>query len=218
MRKKGIELLVGMTLVLAACGTALVESPDDTGAATTTQPETTAPTTIPDTTAPEVVETTLPPTTSTSVPETTTTTAPAPVEVLVYLVGGPDADPNNYDCSLVSPVVRLVEPPATLSGAIEALLAGATPEELALGYDSWFSDEVGWTLESAIISDGVARIDFSEDSPLIGNASTSCGSFSFLGQLDMTATQFPTVDRAVYSIGGSPQVFYEWLQRDVPDF
>ncbi len=39
---------------------------------------------------------------------------------------------------------------------------------------------------------------------------------SFLGQLDQTATQFPSVDRAVYSIGGDVRVFYEWLQRDVP--
>ncbi|MDF1597646.1 MAG: GerMN domain-containing protein [Acidimicrobiia bacterium] len=203
MKKNSIAVLVGTALMLAACGTALVESPEATVVPTTAQPETTTPTTIPDTTVPEVVETTLPPTTSTTSPPAPTTTAapdadPALVEVLVYLVGGPDADPNNYDCSLVSPVVRLVEPPATLAGAMEALLAGATPDELALGYDSWFSDEVGWTLESAIISDGVARIDFSEDSPFINNASTSCGSFSFLGQLDMTATQFPTVDRAVY--------------------
>lgn len=35
-------------------------------------------------------------------------------------------------------------------------------------------------------------------------------------QLDSTATQFPTVDRAVYSIGGDMATFYHWLQADVP--
>ncbi|MDH5371557.1 MAG: GerMN domain-containing protein [Acidimicrobiia bacterium] len=218
MTKNRIALFIGAILILAACGTEATLSPDATQAPATTQPETT----IPDTTVPDVADTTLPPTTST-VPATTTTTSvpdsdPEGVEVMVYLVGGPDADPDNYDCSLVSPVVRVVEPPATLAGAMQALLAGATADELAAGYDSWFSEEVGWELESAIIADGVARIDFSEDSPFINNASTSCGSFSFLGQLTMTATQFPAVDEVIFSIGGDAQVFYEWLQRDVPEF
>ena len=221
MTKNRIALFIGAILILAACGTALAESPDATQAPSTTQPETNTPTTIPDTTVPDVADTTVPPTTTT-VPATTTTSAPDTelegVEVFVYLVGGPDADPDNYDCSLVSPVVRVVEAPATLAGAMQALLAGATADELAAGYDSWFSEEVGWELESATISDGVARIDFAEDSPFINNASTSCGSFSFLSQLIMTATQFPTVDEAVFSIGGEPRVFYEWLQRDVPEF
>jgi hypothetical protein len=37
-----------------------------------------------------------------------------------------------------------------------------------------------------------------------------------LAQLGRTATQFPAVDRAVYSFNGSRRAFYEWLQRDAP--
>ena len=35
--------------------------------------------------------------------------------------------------------------------------------------------------------------------------------------LDSTATQFPTVDRVVYSFGGDIAAFYEWLQRTPPE-
>lgn len=37
-----------------------------------------------------------------------------------------------------------------------------------------------------------------------------------LAQLDRTATQFPTVRRAIYSFNGSRHAFYEWLQLSPP--
>ena len=67
------------------------------------------------------------------------------------------------------------------------------------------------------ISDGVAYIDFAEDSPLIPNASTSCGSMALRAQLDSTAMQFPTVEKTMYSFGGDREAFYYWLQSDVPE-
>lgn len=209
-----LALALGTAFVLAACGQALADSPNS-DPTTTTQP---APTS---TTAPEVV------TSTTTVPSVTSTTGPATttippsqtdtVAVMVYLIGGPDADLSDFDCSSVTPAARLVEPPALLTNAIEALLEGPTSEELQAGYDSWFSADSGWTVESVTVTDGTARIDFSEDSPLINNASTSCGSMSFLAQLDSTATQFPSVDRAVYSFGGDTDAFYGWLQRSSPE-
>ena len=207
MTTKRIAILLSLILVLAACGSAGDDTSGDIESTTTvTQPETTT--------------TTIPETTTTTIPETTTV-APDPepegVEVLVYLVGGPDSDPaGDYDCAEVWPVVRTVDAPAVLTGAMEALLSGPAADERAAGYDSWFSESVGWSLASVTVVDGVAYIDFAEDSPYINNASTSCGSMSFLAQLDMTATQFPTVDRAIYSIGGDAEAFYGWLQRDVP--
>ncbi len=218
MRIARIALSTAMVVALAACGSALADPDDLASSSSTTVPETST-TVATDPTVPDPTPTTTePPTPPTTVPDTTPDHAdqPGDTEVLVYLVGGPDADPDNYDCSAVTPVVRKVQSPRVLTGAIEALLAGPTAEERAAGYDSWFSEEVGWKLASVTISDGVARIDFTEDSPYINNAGTSCGSMSFLGQLDKTATQFPTVDRVVYSIGGDVRVFYEWLQRDVP--
>ncbi len=129
----------------------------------------------------------------------------------------PDPDPDDFYCEAVAPVTRLVPPPELLTGAFEALLAGPTDEELEVGYGSWFSPETGWSVESVTISDGVAWIDFSEDSPLIPNASTSCGSMALRAQLDSTAMQFPAVEKTVYSFGGDVTAFYHWLEADVPE-
>ena len=218
MRTNRIAVLAGAALIVAACGTSLPQSTDATQPPPTDQPVTT--TTVFGTTVPDVPDTTVPPTTTSTIPPTTTTTelVVEEVEVYVFLTGGPDEDTDNLDCSQVAPVERMVEPPAVLAGAMEALLAGPTDEEVAAGYYSWFSPEVGWELESAIIRDGVAYIDFAEDSPFINNASTSCGSSSFLGQLIETATQFSSVDNALFSIGGDADTFYQWLQRDTPEF
>ncbi len=210
MTIKKTAIALATILLLAACGAGV----DPSGSV----PETTAPDATPTTTTePPATTTTLPVvTTTTTLPATTTTTTPSGVEVLIYLVGGPDADPDVLDCAEVWPVTRTVEGPEVLEGAIEALLEGVTEEELAAGYDSWFKD-AGWELASINLEDGVAYIDFAEDSPYINNASTSCGSMSFLAQLDMTATQFDNVDQAIYSIGGDAEAFYGWLQRDVPE-
>ena len=235
MRTKRIAVLLGATLIMAACGASLPPATETTAAPNTTEPApitTTVPaatstTATPTTTQPVPVDSTVPTATSTTAasttttnPPTTTTTTPPPdgVEVLVFLVGGPGTNPDNFDCSQVAPVTRIVEPPTTLAGAMKALLAGPTAEEIEEGFSSWFHEDAGWELESATISDRIAYIDFSEDSPLINNASTSCGSGSFIGQLVMTATQFPSVDHALFSFGGDAEAFYGWLQRGVPDF
>jgi hypothetical protein len=75
----------------------------------------------------------------------------------------------------------------------------------------------GRTAERRAAQRGVARIDFRDFRHIIPNASTSCGSALLLAQLDRTALQLPTVDRAVYSFDGSVRRFYEWLQLDPPD-
>jgi predicted secreted protein len=116
----------------------------------------------------------------------------------------------------VLPRTRVVSAPAVLTGAIRSLLAGPTAAERRLGYGGWFSRSTAGMLRSARISGGVAYLDFRNFSRLIPNASTSCGSTLLLAQLDRTATQFATVDRAVYSFDGSSSSFYEWLQREPP--
>jgi hypothetical protein len=37
-----------------------------------------------------------------------------------------------------------------------------------------------------------------------------------LTQLDLTAKQFPTVRKTIYSFNGSRRAFYEWLQLSPP--
>ncbi len=62
-----------------------------------------------------------------------------------------------------------------------------------------------------------AYIDFRNLGVEIPNGSRSCGSTLLLAQLERTATQFPTVDRTVYSFDGSRRAFYAWLQRVAPE-
>jgi hypothetical protein len=123
---------------------------------------------------------------------------------------------SSTSCARVLPLARLVTKPAVLTGAMRALVAGPTASERARGYGGWFSVRTAGSVRSVRISRAVAYIDFRDFSRLIPNASSSCGSGMLLAQLDRTATQFPTVDRAVYSFNGSRRAFYEWLQRAEP--
>lgn len=220
MKNRLLAFAVGTALVLAACG----QIPGGTADASADQnPTTTAPTTAPTvapttTTAGDVAATTLPPTTTTIPTVTTITPSADAVEVMVYVFDPHDSADASYDCSAVTPVKRMVDSPEVLTGAFESLLAGLTAEELSQGYGSWFSAETGWGVDSVTVADGIARINFTEDSPLIPNASTSCGHLSFMAQLDSTATQFPSVDRVVYSFGGDVDAFYHWMQADSPNF
>ncbi len=120
------------------------------------------------------------------------------------------------DCTRVLPLPRTVQKPAVLAGAMRALLAGPTATERRRGFGGWFSARTAGLLRSVRITHGVAHVDFRDFSRRIPNASTSCGSAMLLAQLDATARQFPTVERAVYSFDGSATAFYAWLQRGVP--
>jgi spore germination protein GerM len=84
---------------------------------------------------------------------TTTTTAPAPpftVPVLIYLV-------SSTGQNLVSSQ-RLVAPPAQLSAVLDALLAGPTAGEAALGTQTAISS--GVRVLGASVNDGVATVNF----------------------------------------------------------
>jgi hypothetical protein len=121
------------------------------------------------------------------------------------------------NCARVQPLRRVVEAPALLRGAMQALLVGPTKAERARGYGGWFSAKTAGHLRGVRIMHGVAFIDFRSFARDIPNASTSCGSALLLAQLDRTAKQFSTVRRTVYSFDGSPRAFYEWLQREAPE-
>ena len=97
------------------------------------------------------------------------------------------------------------------------MLAGPTDEESATGYGTVFTDEVGWELASVTISGATALIDFTEDSQPFNNMSATCVHLALMAQLEATATQFSTVDRAVFSVGGDIPMFYHWLEQDVPE-
>jgi putative hemolysin len=119
-------------------------------------------------------------------------------------------------CGEVFPVDRQVPADTPAVEAVAALLAGPTQDELAQGYGGWFSAETEGLLRSVGVTDGTARVDFADLRPVIPNASTSCGSAALLAQLDHTLLQFPEIDATVYSINGSPEAFFEWLQYEAP--
>lgn len=222
MRTIRISLLVAIALIAAACGSGVAASDSPWSIPDPTAPTTTTTTVVDDTTTPDVTAAPEPPvTTTTTVPDTTVPddtgadSQAGDTEVFVYLLTEATGS-HDYGCGYATPVTRLVQSPALLSGALESLLAGPTEAEIAVGQGSWFQGDVGWELASVTISNGVAYVDLTEDSQPIPNASTSCGSMALLAQLDYTATQFPTVDRAVYSFDGDVAAFYHWLQRDVP--
>ena len=124
--------------------------------------------------------------------------------------------PAGSECDATVRYAREVETPRVLTGAIEQLLAGPTAAERAAGATSVFNERTAGMLRSVAIRDGVAHIDLGDLRTVIPGASASCASTSLLAQLDATATQFPTVLRARYSINGSEATFYHWLQRVVP--
>jgi hypothetical protein len=119
-------------------------------------------------------------------------------------------------CRRVRARPRNVAAPAVLRGAMRALLRGPTARERRHRYGGWFSHKTAGRLNSVRLADGVAHVDFRDFRKIIPNASTSCGSALLLAQLDRTALQFPTVDRAIYSFDGSVKRFYDWLQLVPP--
>ncbi len=143
------------------------------------------------------------------VPTTAAASGTARVEIHITPVGS--------ECDLTSVLHRTVPTPRVLTGALEELLKGPTAEERAAGVTSYlFSAETAGMLRSVAIRDGVAHVDFHDLRPVIPKGPTSCGTTSLLNQLDTTATQFPTVHTARYSINGSEATFYNWLGQEVP--
>ena len=97
------------------------------------------------------------------------------------------------------------------------LVAGPTSSEAADGASSFFSSETADVVKSAILTDGLLTVDFTDLRPLIPNASTSCGSEALLAQLNNTAFQFDAVERTRYLLDGSCTDFGNWLQRECFD-
>ena len=110
----------------------------------------------------------------------------------------------------LQPVERLV-PAADVAvvAALEALLAGPTPEEEAAGFGSSFSSATAQALlDVAVGTDGVAVIDLDRESITgIDNVSTTTAGDYFRGQLYGTVFAFADVTTARFSLDGSSSGF-----------
>jgi spore germination protein GerM len=140
---------------------------------------------------------------------------------LYYSSSNLAADPNS--CNEVFGVERLFvedyeSDEEKLELVISELLKGPTFfEESDGGYSSFFSIDTKDYLSGVELKGKTAYVDFKDFRQLISSASSSCGSSQLLSQLDHTILQFEGIEKVIYSINGSQQDFYEWLQMAVPE-
>lgn len=170
--------------------------------------------TIPDTSTSATSEAT-----STSTPSTTSTSAssiastePADTDGRIVEVYFSTVDES--DCGAVRPFKRTVIDDADVHrSTFQHLVGGPSGEEVADDVSSFFSSDTAGSIISAVLTDGLLVVDFTDYRSVIPNASTSCGSEALLAQLNSTAFQFDNVERTRYLIEGSCDDFANWLQR-----
>ena len=107
---------------------------------------------------------------------------------------------------------------APLRSALEALLAGPTPEESAAGLSSWFSTSTADTLIGLSLDEGgLAMIDLDGDTIAgIDNVSTTTGGDFFRGQLYGTAFALEEISGVGFSLDGSTSAFCAMMEL-IPD-
>jgi hypothetical protein len=95
----------------------------------------------------------------TSSTEASSTSAPAgDFDIDVFLLPAS----TGTDCSEVVAAHRVATDEGVLGSALEQLLAGPNESERTAGLDSWFSTKTAGMLNSVVVEDGVARIDFDD--------------------------------------------------------
>lgn len=116
-------------------------------------------------------------------------------------------------CGMVVPVPRSVPvSPDPVETALVQLFAGPTTQERAAGYYSWFSAATRRAVRSIEITDNTVYVDLEDIRDLVPGASSSCGSESFLAQIEETVWDVLPEHRVVLAIEGEPAVFYNWMQ------
>lgn len=103
------------------------------------------------------------------------------------------------DCSKVFPVSRDVQETVAVGRAsLIELLSGVSESEKGLGYYTNINE--GVVIQSLVISNGIAKVDF--NSKLEEFVGGSCKVTSIRAQISETLKQFPTVKTVVISIDG----------------
>ena len=104
-----------------------------------------------------------------------------------------------FDCSRTIAVERQVPKTKAVAGAaLEALLRGATEEEINQGFVSNINS--GVRVQKLIIENGTAKVDF--DKQLEFQVGGSCRVAAIRAQITQTLKQFPTVKEVIISIDG----------------
>jgi hypothetical protein len=112
-------------------------------------------------------------------------------------------------------VQRITSGAAGPEAALRELLKGPTAAERGEGFASWFSPETAGLLRSFVVdTGGIAHVDFGNLDRVIPGASSSAGSGLLLQELNGTLFQYPEIQAIEYSIAGSCDAFWNWLQYD----
>ncbi|MGB9357521.1 MAG: GerMN domain-containing protein [Acidimicrobiia bacterium] len=152
-----------------------------------------------------------PPASTSPSTQATTTSTELPDGVTVHLAFSAG---DGSDCSEVVAVPRLVAANADpMKAAFDLLVAGPTVDEVADGASSFFSEATAGSVRSATLDGDLLTVDFEDIRNDLNNASTTCGSEALLAQLTGTAFQFVEVERVTYTIDGSCDAFFNWIQR-----
>lgn len=186
-----IRLVVIAVLALAGC----TPSPSPSGS-----PSDGATTAVP-TTPPTGATTSAPP------------TSPAGETTIAVFFDNTVMNPDAENCSAVFVVERTV--PLTddeATAALEALLAGPTPEEAADGYSSWFSEATADALLGVKVEGDTAYVNLADLRQVIPNAGTSCGSGQFMASLNATTTNATGASKVLYAFDGDPVAFWDFVQ------
>jgi len=125
--------------------------------------------------------------------------SPELITVEVYFNTPETGGPPDFDCSEVAAVERqVVKTQAVGRAALEELLKGPSEAEKESGYLT--SINPGVKIQSLIIENGIARVDFDEQ--LQFQVGGSCRVAAIRSQISKTLKQFPTVDEVIISING----------------
>lgn len=146
---------------------------------------------------------------------------PKPIteEIRVYFTSTQN-NPNLEDCSKVEAVIREVpktyDTLKTAKLAIAQIFKGPTEEELTAGLKKYWIDDAE-LLREIKTENQTIYLNWKNIENLIPNASSSCGSQTFLNPLEATLTQFSQIKSVVHAIEGDPKAFYDWLQIGCPE-
>lgn len=123
-------------------------------------------------------------------------------------------DENFPIMPILVPVKRRVDARAPLTGAIQALLAGATKREERINKNSFIK---GVELDSVSIKNNQARIDLFYDEAT-GNRDDPMMELLFDQSIERTALQFPTVKRVLVCVNGIKNFYlYKDYQKKCPE-
>jgi hypothetical protein len=148
-------------------------------------------------------------------PETTTTTTAEPTALAVYfmleqLQGEEPPGP------FLVPVYRDVSSPGNLAEeAVEVLLAGPTPDEVAGTPSISTAIPKGTATLGGSVDDGVATVNLSSE---FDDGGGSFGMFARLAQVVYTLTRLPDIDSVAFEIEGEPVTVFsaEGIELDGP--